>query len=73
MVAIDTWWIEPATHGEFRLNAPFFSLPNFLGSPHNSPVVPGTLLKAVRTACENVLRFLRGEAVTGTLSREDYA
>ncbi|NTV43860.1 MAG: hydroxyacid dehydrogenase [Syntrophobacteraceae bacterium] len=73
MAAIDTWWIEPASHGEFRVNYPFFSLPNFLGSPHNSPVVPGTLLGAIRTACENVLRFLRGEPARGIISREDYA
>lgn len=73
MAAIDTWWVEPAGHGEFRVNYPFFSLPNFLGSPHNSPVVPGTLLGAIRVACGNVLRFLRGESIGGILSREDYS
>ncbi len=73
MAAIDTWWVEPASHGEFRVNYPFFSLPNFLGSPHNSPVVPGTLLGAIRVACDNVLRFLRGQSIVGILSREDYS
>lgn len=73
MAGIDTWWIEPAMHGEFRVNHPFFDLPNFLGSPHNSPIVPGNMLHATRMASENVLRFLRGESVRGQVSREDYA
>ena len=38
---IDTWWIEPAMDGEFRVNFPSFDLPNFLGSPHNSSITPG--------------------------------
>jgi phosphoglycerate dehydrogenase-like enzyme len=72
MAAIDTWWVEPAVHGEFRLNYPFFELPNFLGSPHNSPIVPGNMPVAIRMAAQNVLRFMRGEMVSGAVAREDY-
>jgi glycerate dehydrogenase len=71
-VGIDAWWIEPLRHGEFRINYPFFELPNFLGSPHNSAVVPGIMVEATRYAGENVLRFLRGKPIAGLVRREDY-
>jgi len=72
MAGTDAWWIEPLRHGEFRINYPFFTLPNFLGSPHNSAVVPGIMVEATRYAAENVLRFLRGKPIAGLVRREDY-
>jgi phosphoglycerate dehydrogenase-like enzyme len=73
MAGIDAWWIEPLRHGEFRINYPFFELPNFLGSPHNSAVVPEIMVEAARYAAENVLRFLTGKPIAGRVRREDYA
>ncbi len=58
---IDTWWIEPFSEGEFKVNYPFFDLPNILGSPHNSPIVPGALTEGMRRAVENINLFLHGE------------
>ena len=69
---IDTWWDEPAEDGPFRTDYPFFDLPNLIGSPHNSSIVPGTMLSAARVAAENVRRYLRGEAVSGVVRRSDY-
>ncbi len=69
---IDTWWIEPAMGGEFKVNYPFFDLPNFLGSPHNSPVTPGTMAQAVRIAAQNAADFLSGFKIKGVVKREDY-
>jgi len=69
---IDTWWTEPAGGGPFRTDYPFLDLPNVLGSPHNSSIVPGTMLSAARLAAENVRRYLRGEAITGVVRRSDY-
>lgn len=69
---IDTWWDEPAGDAPFRTDYPFFDLPNLIGSPHNSSIVPGTMLSGARMAAENVRRYLRGEAVTGVLRRADY-
>ena len=69
---IDTWWDEPAGERPFRTEYPFFDLPNVLGSPHNSSIVPGTMLAAARLAAQNVRRYLRGEAVTGVVRRTDY-
>jgi glycerate dehydrogenase len=61
---IDTWWTEPAMGGEFKVDYPFFDLSNFLGSPHNSSITPGTLDNAVRLAAENVMDFLGGGKIT---------
>jgi len=69
---IDTWWDEPAEGEPFRPAYPFFGLPNIIGSPHNSSIVPGTMLSAARVAALNVRRYLRGEAVTGVVRRGDY-
>ena len=72
LVGIDAWWTEPFLHGTFRMEYPFLDLPNVLGSPHNSAVVPHVLVDAARQAAENVKRFLKGEKVTGIARREDY-
>jgi len=69
---IDTWWTEPTGGAPFRTDYPFLDLPNVLGSPHNSSIVPGTMLSAARLAAENVRRYLRDEAITGVVRRSDY-
>jgi len=69
---IDTWWNEPANDAPFVTDYPFLELPNVLGSPHNSSIVPGTMVSAARLAAENVRRYLRGGAVTGLVRRSDY-
>jgi phosphoglycerate dehydrogenase-like enzyme len=70
--AIDAWWIEPLSHGEFRTNYPFFELPNVLGSPHNSGNIHGSFAKGTMLAAENVKRFLNREPVLGIIRRSDY-
>lgn len=69
---IDTWWSEPASHGAFRLEYPFFDLPNFLGSPHNADIVPDAMPAATRLALGNVRNYLQGHRIRGVLKREDY-
>jgi phosphoglycerate dehydrogenase-like enzyme len=69
---IDAWWHEPGRAGGFRTDYPFFDLPNLLGSPHNSGIVPGVMRSAARMAAENVLRYLRGSPLTGVMPREEY-
>lgn len=69
---IDAWWVEPFGSGEFRIEHPFFELPNLLGSPHNSALVPHIMEEATARAAANVVRFLRGEPVTGVVRAEDY-
>ncbi len=69
---IDAWWVEPFLHGEFYTSYPFLELPNLIGSPHNSTMVPGTADEATRRAMENVKRFLDNEPVIGVVRREDY-
>ncbi len=72
LVGIDAWWREPFSHGRFHMEYPFLELPNVLGSPHNSGVVPHILLNAVQQAAENVKHFLKEEKVIGIIRREDY-
>ena len=69
---IDTWWEEPGSHGAFRLEYPFFDLPNIVGSPHNADMVPGMMPEATRRAVENIKHHLRGEKIRGILNRRDY-
>jgi phosphoglycerate dehydrogenase-like enzyme len=69
---LDAWWQEPGPGAEFSTRYPFFDLPNLIGSPHNSGVTDGALQAGAVKAAENVRRFLRGEAVTGVVRREDY-
>jgi phosphoglycerate dehydrogenase-like enzyme len=70
--AIDAWWIEPLRHGEFRTNYPFLELSNVLGSPHNSAIAIGSLLRATQRAALNVKRFLSNEPIIGVAKAEDY-
>ncbi len=39
-VGLDVWWDEPSTKGKFKIDYNFFEFENFIGSPHNSPLVP---------------------------------
>jgi phosphoglycerate dehydrogenase-like enzyme len=59
---IDAWWIEPVRHGTFGMDQPFMSLPNVIGSPHNSAAaIAGTGATGLRRAVANIRRALGGE------------
>jgi phosphoglycerate dehydrogenase-like enzyme len=66
---IDTWWIEPFKFGKFKINYPFFELPNLLGSPHNSSMVENIMIEGAGKAAENVKRFLNNEEIKGIVKR----
>ncbi|MGH3155961.1 MAG: 2-hydroxyacid dehydrogenase [Streptosporangiaceae bacterium] len=70
---IDTWWDEPRGGKPFEPKRPFLTLPNVLGSPHNSGNVAGTDVVSVEFAARNVARFLTGGPVHGLQNRADYA
>jgi len=70
--AIDVWWIEPTRNEKFQPIYPFLTLPNVIGSPHNSGSVPNIFLKAAGYAAENVKRFYNNEQIIGVASRNDY-
>ena len=69
---IDTWWSEPTGQEAFKLDYPFFDLPNIIGSPHIADHVPRSMPDATRRALENVRNFLIGNEIHGILNRNDY-
>jgi phosphoglycerate dehydrogenase-like enzyme len=72
MAGLEVWWDEPFLDGRLHVRHPFLQLPNVLGCPHNSGIVPGWLDVGVRRAAANVGRYLNGEAIVGVAERDDY-
>ena len=70
---IDAWWIEPVRHGEFRMDQPFMTLPNVIGSPHNSAsAIAATAPLGLRRAIANIRRALAGEVPHNLVPPEDW-
>jgi phosphoglycerate dehydrogenase-like enzyme len=69
---IDTWWSEPGEPEGFKLDYPFFDLPNLIGSPHKADHVPDMMQTAIKMAAENVRDFLEGRPIRGEVNRADY-
>jgi phosphoglycerate dehydrogenase-like enzyme len=69
---IDAWWIEPVRHGTFRMDQPFMSLPNVIGSPHNSAAaIAGTGMVGFQRAIANIRRALAGQTPLYLVPPED--
>ncbi|MEO6626543.1 MAG: NAD(P)-dependent oxidoreductase [Burkholderiaceae bacterium] len=68
---IDAWWVEPVRHGQFRMDHPFMTLPNVIGSPHNSASVAQTGVMALRMAGANCRRQFLGEKVQNAVRQDD--
>jgi glycerate dehydrogenase len=69
---IDAWWVEPFGTGTFKMDHPFCGLPNFIGSPHNSAMVPCVIERGVESAALNVRHFIQEKPIRGAVYREQY-
>ena len=70
--ALDVWWWYPKQGEKFAQKFPFFDLPNFLGTPHDSGIVPETEELALLSAIENIGRYVRNEPLKGAMDRSEY-
>jgi len=69
---IDVWWNEPGRGERFSQKFDFISLPNFIGSPHNSAMVEGIEERAVDAALENIRRYINERRPRNVVKRNDY-
>ena len=69
---LDVWWHYPKRGETFAQRFPFFELANFLGTPHDSGIVPETEEIALLNSIENIGRYSRSEALRGQMNRNDY-
>ncbi|HEX5321900.1 MAG TPA: 2-hydroxyacid dehydrogenase [Stellaceae bacterium] len=60
---IDAWWVEPVRHHRFDMSHDFLSLPNVIGSPHNSAGGGVWRDVSLRRAVANCRRALDGEPI----------
>lgn len=67
---LEAWWTEPVRHGTFELDYPFFDLPNVLGCPHNSAMVPDIQELGARHAVENIREALTSGDPDNVVSRQ---
>ena len=69
---IDVWWQEPITTGKYEMKYPFLDLPNVIGSPHNSGIVPEIDINAFMSALKNVELWMKTGKPHNIVRREDY-
>ncbi|MCI4336996.1 MAG: hypothetical protein L3K17_07390 [Thermoplasmata archaeon] len=71
--ALDVWWDEQYATGQVSSRFPFAQLPNFLGTPHNAGLGPGSWERGIRWALRNLRRFFDGDTVRYVADRAEYA
>ncbi|HCL80195.1 MAG TPA: hydroxyacid dehydrogenase [Synergistaceae bacterium] len=70
---LDVWWHEPTWGGgAFETEYPFLTLPNVVGSPHNSNRCENDMVAAAECAASNLAAFFTGGTLRGLIRREDY-
>ncbi len=69
--ATDVWWYKESRES-LKTDHPFFSLPNFIGTPHVSGPSATATGRPTQLAVENTIRFLRGLKPKNVVDPKEY-
>ena len=69
--ATDVWWYRE-NRESLKTDYPFFSLPNFIGTPHVSGPSGSATGQPAKQAVENTIRFLKGLQPRNIVNAEEY-
>ncbi len=69
---LDVWWSYPHRGAPWRQQFPFEELPNVLMTPHVAGLGESWRRDMIKTAAQNVLRFMQGKEIENKVDADAY-